>query len=47
MRVSKVLKAILGFSTEVVVMGVEVVSGFRPEVRVHVRLRVRRCLGGR
>lgn len=42
MRVSKVLKAILGFSREVVIMGVEVVSEARPVVRVHVRPRVRR-----
>ncbi len=42
MRVSKVLKAILGFSREVVVLGVEVVAEARPVVRVHVRLRVRR-----
>ncbi len=42
MRVSKVLKAILGFSTEVVIMGVEVVSEARPVLRVHVRPKVRR-----
>ncbi len=42
MRVSKVLKAILGFSHEVVIMGVEVVTGIRPVLRVHVRPRVRR-----
>jgi len=41
-RVSKVLKAVLGFSTEVVIMGVEVVAGVRPVVRVHVRPKVRR-----
>ena len=42
MRVSKVLKAILGFSPEVVIMGVEIVSAARPVVRVHVRPKVRR-----
>lgn len=42
MRVSKVLKAILGFSREVVIMGVEVVAEGRPVVRVHVRPKVRR-----
>lgn len=42
MRVSKVLKAILGFSREVVIMSVEVASGVRPVVRVHVRPKQRR-----
>jgi len=41
-RVSKVLKAILGFTREVVIMGVEVVAEGRPVLRVHVRPKVRR-----
>jgi len=41
-RVSKVLKAVLGFSREVVIMGVEVVAEGRPVVRVHVRSKVQR-----
>lgn len=42
MRVSKVLRAILGFTREVVILGVEVVAGERPVLRVHVRPKVRR-----
>ena len=42
MRVSKVLRAILGFTGEVVIMSVEVVSGDRARLRVHVRVKVRR-----
>ena len=42
MRVSKVLRAILGFTREVVILSVEVVSRPRPVVRVHVRPKVRR-----
>lgn len=42
MRVSKVLRAILGFGREVVIVGVEVVDGGRPRLRVHVRPKVRR-----
>lgn len=42
MRVSKVLRAILGFTREVVIMGVEVVAEARPRLRVHVRPKVRR-----
>jgi transposase len=41
-RVSKVLKAILGFTREVVIMGVEVAAGDRPVLRVHVRPKLRR-----
>lgn len=41
MRVSKVLKAILGFTREVVIMSVEVVAEGRPCLRVHVRPKVR------
>jgi transposase len=41
-RVSKVLRAILGFTREVVIMSVEVVAGDRPALRVHVRSKVRR-----
>jgi transposase len=41
-RVSKVLRAILGFTREVVIMSVEVVAGDRPVLRVHVRPKVRR-----
>ena len=42
MRVSKVLKAILGFTREVVILSAEVVSGDRPTLRVHVRPKARR-----
>lgn len=42
MRVSKLLKAILGFSREVVIMSVEVVVEDRPKLVVHVRPKVRR-----
>ena len=42
MHVSKVLRAILGFGREVVIMVVEVVDVGRPVVRVHVRSKVRR-----
>ena len=42
MRVSKVLRAILGLTREVVIMGVEVVGEARPVLRVHVRAKVRR-----
>lgn len=42
MRVSKVLRAILGFGREVVIVGAEVVDGGRPGLRVHVRPKVRR-----
>lgn len=42
MRVSKVLRAILGFTREVVILSVEVVWGDRPALRVHVRPKVRR-----
>lgn len=42
MRVSKVLRAILGFGREVVIVGAEVVDGGRPRLRVHVRPKVRR-----
>lgn len=42
MRVSKVLRAVLGFTREVVIMGVELVEGTRPRLRVHVRPKVRR-----
>jgi len=41
-RVSKVLRAILGFTREVVIVSVEVVTGDRPLVRVDVRSKVRR-----
>jgi transposase len=41
-RVSKVLKAICGFTREVVIVGVEVVEGDRPRVDVHVRPKARR-----
>lgn len=41
MRVSKVLRAILGFSREVVILGIEVVEGVRPALRVRVRPKVR------
>jgi transposase len=41
-RVSKVLRAILGFGREVVIVGVELVDGTRPGLRVHVRPKVRR-----
>lgn len=42
MRVSKVLRAILGFTREVVIMFVEVQAEDRPVLRVHVRPKVRR-----
>lgn len=42
MRVSKVLKAILGFTREVVIMSAEVVAGDRPKLRVQVRAKVRK-----
>ena len=42
MRVSKVLKAICGFSREVVITDVEVVAGGRPRLVVWVRPKVRR-----
>lgn len=42
MRVSKLLRAILGFTREVVILGVELVDGARPRLRVHVRPKVRR-----
>ena len=42
MRVSKVLRTILGFTREVVILGVEVVAEGRPVLRVHVRSKVRR-----
>ena len=42
MRVNKVLRTILGFTREVVVTSVEVVSGARPRLRVGRRLKVRR-----
>lgn len=42
MRVSKVVRAILGFTREVVIMSVELVDGARPTLRVHVRPKVRR-----
>ena len=42
MRVSKVLRAILGFTREVVIVSVEVVAGLRPRLRVHVRAKVRK-----
>jgi transposase len=41
-RVSKVLKAVLGFTREVVILGVEVVAEGRPVVRVHVRSKAQR-----
>jgi transposase len=41
-RVSKVLRAILGFGREVVIVGAEVVDRDRPRLRVHVRPKVRR-----
>lgn len=41
MRISKVLKAILGFTREVVIISAEVVAGPRPVLRVHVRSKVR------
>ena len=42
MRISKVLRAILGFGREVVIMSVEVVPADRARLRVHVRPTVRR-----
>lgn len=42
MRVSKVLKAICGFSREVVIMSAEVIDGDRPKLRVQVRPKVRK-----
>ena len=42
MRVSKVLRAVLGFGREVVILSVEVGAGERPSLRVHVRAKVRR-----
>lgn len=42
MRVSKVLRAILGFSREVVIISAEVIAGDRPCLRVDVRAKVRR-----
>lgn len=42
MRVSKVLRAICGFTREVVIIKVELVEGERPRLRVHVRAKVRR-----
>lgn len=42
MRVSKVLRAILGFTREVVIVLVELADGDRPGLRVHVRPKVRR-----
>jgi transposase len=41
-RVSKVVRAILGFTREVVIMSVELVDGARPRLRVDVRAKVRR-----
>jgi transposase len=41
-RVSKVLRAILGLSREVVIISVEVISGDRFRLRVHVRAKARR-----
>ena len=42
MRVNKVLRAILGFTREVVITGVELIDGTRPRLRVQVRPRRRR-----
>ena len=42
MRVSKLLKAVLGFGREVVILSVGVVAGVRPVLRVGVRPKVRR-----
>lgn len=42
MRVSKVVKAICGFTREVVVTGVEVTGGHRPRLDVHARPKLRR-----
>lgn len=42
MRVSKVLKAIVGLGREVVIIGVEIAAGDRPKLRIHVRPKVRR-----
>ena len=42
MRVSKVLRAICGFTREVVIMSAEVVEGARPVLRVQVRAKVRK-----
>ncbi|MFV0524085.1 MAG: helix-turn-helix domain-containing protein [Acidimicrobiales bacterium] len=42
MRVNKVLRAVLGFTREVVIIAVEVVEGSRPVLRVQVRSKVRR-----
>lgn len=42
MRVSKLLKAICGFTREVVIMSAELVAGDRPVLQVHVRPKVRR-----
>lgn len=42
MRVSKVLRAILGFGRDVVILGAEVIDGGRPRLRVRVRPKVRR-----
>ena len=42
MRVSKVLRAICGFTREVVIIGVDVVEGPRRSLRVHVRPKARR-----
>jgi len=41
-RVSKVVRAICGFSREVVIIGVEVADRSRPRLAVHVRPKVRR-----
>ena len=47
MRVSKVLRAICGFTREVVIMSAEVVGDPRPVLRVQVRAKVRKrgCCG--
>lgn len=42
MRLSKVLRAILGFTREIVIVGCELVERDRPCLRVHVRPKVRR-----
>jgi transposase len=41
-RVSKVLKAVLGFTREVVIVSAEVICGDRPRLRVRVRAKQRR-----
>jgi hypothetical protein len=41
-RVSKVLKAVLGFTREVVIVSAEVIDGDRPRLRVRVRAKQRR-----